>query len=129
MTRKRTAIRHQNSIVQDLFEAIEKSGMSDREIGEKTGLHASDLSRWRTGDRTPSLERVHLVMAAIGLPERISAAQAEASRLRAVVEERLTSIAPTYAPRSGLSRAERVTATFFGDPPSGRSALDQRGQA
>ena len=58
----------------------------------------------------------------------LSAVVSKVSSLKSTINKQPDPVAPVYAPRAGLSRAERLTAGFFGDPPLGRSALDQREQ-
>ena len=50
----------------------------------------------------------------------------KASSLKTTINKAPDPVAPVYAPRPGLSRAERLTQAFCNDPPLGRSALDQR---
>ncbi|WP_108397575.1 hypothetical protein [Devosia submarina] len=60
------------------------------------------------------------------LGRTLSGVTSKVSSLRSAINKTPDPVAPVYAPRPGLSRGERLTATYFGDPPMGRSALDQK---
>ena len=62
------------------------------------------------------------------LGRTLSAVTSKVSNLKTTINKQPDPVAPVYAPRPGLNRAQRLTASFFGDPPLGRSALDQRTQ-
>ncbi|WP_108459179.1 hypothetical protein [Devosia naphthalenivorans] len=62
------------------------------------------------------------------LGRTLSAVTSKVSNLRSAIDKQPDPVAPVYAPRPGQNRAQRLTASFFGDPPLGRSALDQRTQ-
>lgn len=77
---------------------------------------------------TMAREQVPYPEIAETLGRTVSAVTSKVSSLRSAINKEPDPVAPVYAPRLGLSRAERLTASFFGDPPNGRSALDQRVQ-
>jgi hypothetical protein len=58
----------------------------------------------------------------------LQATVSKISSLKTTINKQPDPVAPVYQPRPGLNRAQRLTAKFFGDPPNGRSALDQRAQ-
>lgn len=121
MTPPRKPILHLDPVVRDFLQKLDGTGMSSKDIAAKAGIHASLLSSWRSGARTPTRERMKLVLIAVGLPPVLTS-------LRPVIDTVPVPIAPVYAPRPG-TRAERITAMFAGDPPLGRSALDQRARS
>lgn len=63
------------------------------------------------------------------LGRTVSATVSKISSLKTTINKQPDPVAPVYQPRPGLTRAEKLTQRFFGDPPLGRSALDQRGGA
>lgn len=121
MTRPRKPILHLDPVVRSFLHTIDGLGLENKEVAERAGIHASELSFWRSGARTPTRERMKLVLIALGL-------RPELTSLTPFIARQPDPVAPVYSPRPGLSRAERLTAVFAGDPPLGRSALDQRGQ-
>lgn len=62
---------------------------------------------------------------AAALERSSDAIAAKASNLRSRINPKVEVSAPVVV-RAFASRAEMVTATLCGDPPAGRSALDQR---
>jgi transcriptional regulator with XRE-family HTH domain len=121
MSAPRGPILHLDPVVRDFLHTLDATGLNSKKIAAQAGIHASDLSFWRSGARTPTRERMKLVLIALGLPPELTS-------LRPAVAKAPDPVAPVYQPRPGLSRAERMTAVFAGDPPLGRSALDQRAQ-
>jgi hypothetical protein len=75
---------------------------------------------------TMAREQVPYPEIAETLGRTVSAVTSKVSSLRSAINKEPDPVAPVYAPRPGLSRGERLTATYFGDPPMGRSALDQK---
>ena len=66
MSRKRGAIRHTNPIVCQVLEAVERSGMLDKQIVSLAGVNGNEIAAWRRDERNPTLMRMSKVLAVVG---------------------------------------------------------------
>lgn len=66
MSRKRGSIRHTDPLVRQVLQAVERSGLLDKQIVSLAGVNGNELAAWRRGERMPTLPRMSKVLAVIG---------------------------------------------------------------
>jgi predicted transcriptional regulator len=61
----------ERAILQALVEAREKSGLTQKEISRRSGIHQSDISKLESGNANPSLKTLRRFAKALGKNLRI----------------------------------------------------------
>lgn len=61
------ALRPEMAIIQAMIDAREKSGMTQKELSEKTGITQADISRLENGNANPSLKTLQRLAEGMGM--------------------------------------------------------------
>ena len=61
------ALQPEMAIVRAMINAREKSGMTQKELSEKTGIAQADISRLETGNANPSLKTLQRLAEGMGM--------------------------------------------------------------
>ena len=61
------ALQPEMAIVQAMIDAREKSGMTQKELSEKTGITQADISRLENGNANPSLKTLQRLAEGMGM--------------------------------------------------------------
>lgn len=59
-------IRTTEPLVRQVLEAVERSGLLDKQIVSLAGVNGNELAAWRRGERNPTLMRMSKVLAVVG---------------------------------------------------------------
>lgn len=65
------ALRPEMAIIQAMIDAREKSGMTQKELSEKTGITQADISRLENGNANPSLKTLQRLAEGMGMTLKI----------------------------------------------------------
>ena len=65
------ALRPEMAIIQAMIDAREKSGMTQKELSEKTGITQADISRLENGNANPSLKTLQRLAEGMGMTLRL----------------------------------------------------------
>lgn len=65
------ALEAEFSIIQAMIDARKKSGMTQKQLSEKTGIAQSDISKLENGNANPSLQTLRRLAAGMGMKLKI----------------------------------------------------------
>lgn len=65
------ALQPEMAIIQAMIDAREKSGMTQKELSEKTGITQADISRLENGNANPSLKTLQRLAEGMGMTLRL----------------------------------------------------------
>ena len=65
------ALRPEMAIIQAMIDAREKSGMTQKELSEKTGITQADISRLENGNANPSMKTLQRLAEGMGMTLRL----------------------------------------------------------
>ena len=65
------ALEPEFSIIQAIIDARKKSGMTQKDLAEKTGITQGDISRLETGSANPSLKTLQRLAEGMGMKLRL----------------------------------------------------------
>lgn len=65
------ALEPEFTIVQALIDARKRSGLTQKELSERTGIAQSDISKLENGDGNPSLKTLQRLAAGMGMQVKI----------------------------------------------------------
>ena len=72
------ALQPEFAIVQAMIDARKKSGLTQKQLADKTGIAQSDISKLETGNANPSLKTLQRLASGMGMVLRIEFLPAEA---------------------------------------------------
>lgn len=61
------ALRPEMAIIQAMIDARKSSGMTQKELSEKTGINQADISKLENGTANPSLRTLHRLADGMGM--------------------------------------------------------------
>ncbi len=59
------------NISENIKKERKKAGMTQKELAEKLGVYQKDISRWETGERTPSIRNIYRICEVLDIPVNI----------------------------------------------------------
>ena len=72
------ALQPEFAIVQAMIDARKKSGLTQKQLADKTGIAQSDISKLETGNANPSLQTLQRLASGMGIVLRIEFLPADA---------------------------------------------------
>lgn len=56
------------NINENIKQERKKAGMTQKELAEKLSVYQKDVSRWETGERTPSIKNIYRICEVLDIP-------------------------------------------------------------